>query len=132
MAKKILLCDDEPHILRAAEIKFVRAGFEVRCAADGVEGWQAIQEQHPDLVITDCQMPRMSGIELAERIHNTPETTHIPVIMLTGKGFELSHRELSEKFNVRTVLGKPFSPRELLRQAELLTREPVLANSTSP
>ena len=96
MSKKILLCDDEPHILRAAEIKFGRAGFEVICACDGEEGWQRVQEHLPDIVVTDCQMPRLNGIDLAERIHNDPRTSHVPVIMLTGKRFELSDRELRE------------------------------------
>ena len=135
MSTKILLCDDEPHILRAAEIKFQRAGYVVRCAFDGEEGWRLIQEQIPDLVITDCQMPRMSGIELAQRIHNDPATAHLPVIMLTGKGFELSHEELRNAFNVLEILGKPFSPRELLRRVEcILNPVPQLQaiRSTSP
>ena len=68
MSKRILLCDDEIHILRAAEFKFKRAGYEVVLAGDGEEGWERIQEQIPDIVITDCQMPRLSGLGLAERI----------------------------------------------------------------
>ena len=120
MSKIILLCDDEPHILRAAEIKFGRAGFEVICACDGEEGWQCMQEHLPDIVVTDCQMPRLSGIGLAERIHSDPRTSHIPVIMLTGKRFELSDRELRDKFNVVAIIGKPFSPRELLSRVETL------------
>lgn len=127
MPKRILLCDDEPHILRAAEIKFQRAGFEVRCASDGVEAWDRIQEQLPDIVITDCQMPRLSGIELAARIHDTASTARIPVIMLTGKEFELSQAQLRESYNVLAVLGKPFSPRDLLRRVEA-----ILGVSTTP
>ncbi len=118
MPNRLLLCDDEPHILRAAEIKFQHAGYDVMCAGDGQEGWERIQEQIPDLVITDCQMPRMSGIELAARIHNDPNTAHLPVIMLTGKGFELSHKQLRDSYNILAVLGKPFSPRDLLRRVD--------------
>ena len=126
MSKKILLCDDEPHILRACEIKFARAGFEVVCAYDGEEGWQCVQDQLPDIVVTDCQMPRLNGIGLAERIHNDPRTSHIPVLMLTGKRFELSGQELRDQFNIIALLGKPFSPRDLLSQVEkLLDQQPA-------
>lgn len=120
MSKRILLCDDEIHILRAAEFKFKRAGYEVVLACDGQEGWERIQEQMPDIVVTDCQMPRLSGLGLAERIKDNPATCHLPVIMLSGKGFELSEQEIREKYGIRSLVGKPFSPRELFQIAESL------------
>jgi Response regulators consisting of a CheY-like receiver domain and a winged-helix DNA-binding domain len=118
MAKRILLCDDEAHILRAAEFKFKRAGYEVVCAFDGQEGWERLLEHRPDIVVTDCQMPRLNGLQLAERIRSTPETAGLPVIMLSAKGFELSETEIREKFGINTLLAKPFSPRELFRRVE--------------
>ena len=120
MSKRILLCDDEIHILRAAEFKFKRAGYEVVLASDGEEAWELIQEQTPDIVVTDCQMPRMNGLGLAERIKDNPDTCHLPVIMLSGKGFELSEQVLQEKYGIRSLIGKPFSPRELFHQVETL------------
>jgi DNA-binding response OmpR family regulator len=120
MAISVLLCDDEVHILRASEFKFVRAGFDVRCASDGEEGWQAIQERHPDIVITDCQMPRLDGLGLAKRIHDDPTTTHIPVLMLTGKGFEIPRTDKWKECGIVEILPKPFSPRELLAKAQAL------------
>ena len=134
MTKRILLCDDEAHIVRAAEIKFTRAGFEVQVAFDGEEGWEKILECHPDIVVVDCQMPRLNGIAFAERIHNDPRTVQLPVIMLTGKGFELSHTEMREKYNILAVLSKPFSPRNLLERVEqLLANQPqeLLAGTAS-
>lgn len=116
--KSVLLCDDDVHILRAAEIKFSRAGFDVRSATDGLDAWREIERRCPDLVVTDCQMPRMSGLELVDRIRVTPSVQHLPVIMLTAKGFELSHETLLEQSGVAAVVCKPFSPRELLRMAE--------------
>ncbi len=118
MAKRILLCDDEAHILRAAEFKFKRAGYEVFCAFDGQDGWEQVLEHRPDIVVTDCQMPRLNGLQLAERIHVTPETSGLPVIMLSAKGFELSGTEIRERFGIRTLLAKPFSPRELFQRVE--------------
>jgi two-component system, OmpR family, alkaline phosphatase synthesis response regulator PhoP len=120
MSRRILLCDDEIHILRAAEFKFKRAGYEVILANDGEEGWDQIQQQLPDVVVTDCQMPRLSGLGLAQRIKNDPVTCQIPVIMLTGKGFELSEQEIQKEYGIRALIGKPFSPRELFQQVEAL------------
>jgi two-component system, OmpR family, alkaline phosphatase synthesis response regulator PhoP len=117
-AKRILLCDDEIHILRAAEFKLRRAGYDVVTAGNGEEGWQAIRERLPDMVVSDYQMPRLDGFGLVQRIRGCAETAHLPVMMLTAKGFELGHDELREKWGVIAVLAKPFSPRELLQRVE--------------
>jgi two-component system alkaline phosphatase synthesis response regulator PhoP len=130
MTKRILLCDDELHILRAAEFKFKRAGYEVLCANDGQEGWEFIEQGRPDIVVTDCQMPRLSGLGLAERIRNTPATADLPVIMLSAKGFELSLEELRARYGIRCLMTKPFSPRELFARVEaVLAGENVAARS---
>jgi DNA-binding response OmpR family regulator len=117
---RILLCDDDLHILRAAEFKFRRVGFTVDTASDGIEAWDAIQRAQPDLVITDCQMPRLGGIGLIERMRDNPATSDIPVLMLTAKGFELTSEELAERLNVLAVIPKPFSPRELLQKVKAI------------
>ncbi len=119
----VLLCDDEFHILRAAEFKFRRAGFDVLCAADGVEALERIEERLPDAVVTDCQMPRMNGLELIEQLRSRPQTAQIPILMLTAKGFELQADELRERFNVAGIVAKPFSPRELLRRVQELIED---------
>lgn len=131
MTKRILICDDELHILRAAEFKFKRAGYEVVCAADGHEGWEKIQEQRPDIVVTDCQMPRLSGLGLAERIRQTPATADLPVIMLSAKGFELSSADLRSHYGIHYLMAKPFSPRELFARVEavLAGEDAAVANS---
>ncbi len=116
--KRVLLCDDEIHILRAAEFKLKRAGYDVTTAGDGEEAWQAIEQQVPDVLITDCQMPRLDGLGLIERLRANPHTRQLPVFMLTAKGFELSEQELAGKWNIRGVIAKPFSPRELLKKVE--------------
>ena len=118
MSNKILLCDDEIHILRAAEFKVKRAGYDVRIAGDGEEGWEMIQEELPDLVVTDCQMPRLDGLGLIARAREHEATRQLPFFMLTAKGLELSHAELAEKLNVLGVISKPFSPRDLLRSID--------------
>lgn len=131
MCKKVLICDDEPSILRAAEFKFLRAGYQVITAGDGEEGWQAALEFQPSVIVTDCQMPRLNGLELAARLKNHPATSHIPVLMLTAKGFELPLDEVRERYGVRDVLAKPFSPRALFAAVEALLTPQETASASA-
>jgi len=131
MTKRILLCDDEIHILRAAEFKLKRAGHAVRTAADGEEAWALLKEELPEILITDYQMPRLDGLGLVERVRSDPATAVLPILMLTAKGFELNHDELARQWNVTAVMAKPFSPRELLQAVERLLEEPACAGGES-
>jgi DNA-binding response OmpR family regulator len=114
----VLLCDDELHILKAAEFKLSRAGYEVQCAGNGQEGWEAIQRRKPDILVTDLQMPHMTGLQLAEKVRATPQTCDLPIIMLTGKGYEMSKEQVAAQFGIARIMNKPFSPRELLQTVE--------------
>lgn len=123
MASRVLLVDDELHILRAAEFKLKRHGFDVMCACDGEDAWDQIQEHRPDIVVTDLQMPRLNGLGLIERLRNTPEFATLPVVMLTAKGFELSVEETMHKLGVLDIVNKPFSPRELCKRVQMALDE---------
>ena len=72
-------------------------------------------------------MPRLSGLGLAQRVKETPATSHLPVIMLSAKGFELSQEELRTNYGIRCLMAKPFSPRELFARVES-----VLAGELQP
>jgi two-component system, OmpR family, alkaline phosphatase synthesis response regulator PhoP len=124
MPKRVLLCDDEIHILRAAEFKLKKAGYDVQIANDGQEAWEAIQARKPDMLVTDFQMPRLDGFGLVQRLRENPATADLPVLMLTAKGYELSHEELAVNWRVLAVLAKPFSPRELLQHVNQVLGEP--------
>ncbi|MBN2023924.1 MAG: response regulator [Pirellulales bacterium] len=126
MTHRVLLCDDEIPIIRAAEFKIKKAGYDVRIAGDGEEAWQMIQAEMPDILVTDCQMPRLDGLGLVRRLREHPETRDLPVLMLTAKGFELSAEELARRWGVRDLIAKPFSPKGLLeRIREILHEQPV-------
>lgn len=118
MNKKVLLCDDEIHILRAAEFKVSKSGYDVRIARDGQEAWEMIQQELPDVLVTDVQMPRMNGFELSAQIRGDLKTKDLPILMLTAKGFELEHAELMNKWGIIDIVAKPFSPRELVRKID--------------
>ncbi|HLA83193.1 MAG TPA: response regulator [Thermoguttaceae bacterium] len=126
MTRKVLLCDDEIPILRAAEFKIKKAGYDVRVAGDGEEAWDMIRADCPDILVTDCQMPRLDGLGLVERLRAHEDTCDLPVLMLTAKGFELSEDELARRLKIRQLIAKPFSPRELLATIEnILQEQPV-------
>ncbi|MGQ9505169.1 MAG: response regulator [Thermogutta sp.] len=129
MVKKVLLCDDEFPILKAAEFKLKRAGFHVRCAGDGEAAWAIVCEDPPHLIVSDYQMPRVDGIQLLTRLRSSAATKDIPFILLTGKGFELDRDELVKTLNATEVLAKPFSPRDLLERVISILGEPSLAET---
>jgi len=80
--KKILVADDETHILHVVSLKLRNAGFNVLTARDGQEALELAQSELPDLIITDYHMPQLSGLELCQRLKQDPATSGIPAIML--------------------------------------------------
>ena len=119
----ILVVDDETHILHVVGLKLSNAGYEIITAEDGEEGLEVAVEQTPDLVITDFQMPFMTGLELSIALKDHEKTCEIPALMLTARGFSLTDEQLTQT-NIRGVISKPFSPREILDQvAELVGRD---------
>jgi len=101
-------------------MKFRRAGYQVLTARDPQEALEIAQNEIPDLVITDHQMPGGSGIDLCKSLKSTPSTSDIPAILLTAYDFSIVKESLGD-CNVRAVMAKPFSPRELLiRASEIL------------
>jgi two-component system alkaline phosphatase synthesis response regulator PhoP len=117
--KRILVCDDEPHILNVVASKLRNAGFEVLTARDGQEGLQVAGRERPDLIVTDYQMPCLSGLEMCAKLRENPSTILTPVVMLTARGYSLSDDTLAQT-NIRKVLVKPFSPREVLATVQEL------------
>jgi DNA-binding response OmpR family regulator len=118
MAFKILVADDEAPIANVVAMKLRNAGLEVIVAMDGLEAYELAVAERPDFMITDLQMPGMSGLELCARLAAELEGG-IPTILLTAKGFELTAESVRE-LPVRRIMTKPFSPRELLAQVQEL------------
>src|SRR5262249_51559048 len=118
MAKRILICDDEPHIALAVSMKFRNAGLQVQTARNGEEGWQLIQEVAPDMLITDCTMPGIDGLELCRRVRTLPHLQEMPIFLLTARGLELDPFVVREQFGIAKMILKPFSPRDLLRDVQ--------------
>ena len=113
----ILIVDDEAHIRHVVKLKLVKAGFDVLTAEDGEEGLEAALTHQPDLIISDYQMPFMSGLELCTELKQHDETDAIPALMLTARGFSIPAEALAQT-NILNVISKPFSPREILARVE--------------
>ena len=92
---------------------FAARGYDVIEAVDGEDAWSKVRAGGIDLVLTDHQMPLMTGLELAGRIADEPNTRHIPVLMLTARGFRLDAEEIVAS-RIVELIAKPFSPRVLL------------------
>jgi two-component system alkaline phosphatase synthesis response regulator PhoP len=122
--KKILIADDEVHIVQIVAMKFRNNGFEVVTADNGTDAYNLCCEEKPDIIVTDYQMPGMTGIELVGKLRQEPEFTDIPVIILTEKDFAIED-EQKDELRIAECLSKPFSPKELLARVES-----VLAHST--
>ena len=117
MSYKVMVVDDEAHIVQVLSLKLRNAGYEVITAADGEEGYELATTTVPDVVITDFQMPYMTGLEMCKAMAQHELTRNIPVILLTARGYALDDRDL-EIGNIKDVLSKPFSPRALVLQVK--------------
>jgi len=115
--QRILCVDDEAHILQVTSLKLRNAGYEVITATDGEEAFELASARPPDLVITDFQMPYMTGVELCRALKGNASTANVPVIILTARGYALDESDLCVG-NIRHVVSKPFSPRAILEMVQ--------------
>jgi two-component system alkaline phosphatase synthesis response regulator PhoP len=117
ITKKVLVADDEVHIIHVVAIKLRNNGYEVVTADNGAEAFELACEEKPDIVVTDYQMPRMTGLELIDKLRRCEQTKDIPVIMLTARNFAISQQQ-QEELRISECISKPFSPKELLGNIE--------------
>ncbi len=113
MPKRILAVDDEPHIRRIVQVALQKVGYTVVTAANGIEGLE-LAASHPDLIILDVQMPYMDGFELLKTLRENPQTSDIPVIMLTAKSEDEDVIHGWES-GADSYLTKPFYEVELIQ-----------------
>jgi len=115
--KKVLVVDDEIHIVHVVAIKLRNNGYEVISAQNGAEAFELASQEKPDIVVTDYQMPVMTGLELVAKLRQCEVTKEMPVIMLTARSFAIEDDQ-KQKLQISAFLSKPFSPKELLRCIE--------------
>lgn len=120
--RTVLVADDDPDILALMAVKLRVAGYEVVEAADGDEAVARAVETVPDLIVLDVSMPGRSGIDVCRQVRDHPRLRGVPVIMLTARD-EATATTLGYLAGADLYLGKPFSPREVVRHVDdLLVR----------
>ncbi len=113
MSGQVLICDDHPYITKMVELSLLKDGLQPETCSSGEAAWRSIELNSPQLLICDCEMPGMNGLELCRRIRSDERFENLPIILLTAKAFQLSSTVLKQELNIIAIIKKPFSPREL-------------------
>ena len=115
--KKILIADDEPHVLRVLKMSLEKEGYAVDVCANGNEAVARLAQEQPDILITDIQMPQMTGEELCKYIQQRMPNRRFLIFVLTSRT-EIEHREWSRGINNLLFLEKPVSIRDLVEKLD--------------
>ncbi len=118
-APTIMVVDDSITVRKVTTRLLERHEMNVVTAKDGVDAIEKLQDQIPDLMLLDIEMPRMDGFEVARHMRNSPHLDHIPIIMITSRTGD-KHRNLAFRLGVKGYLGKPYQEIDLLRDINAL------------
>ena len=129
--EKLLVVDDDPFIARLLEIELAAAGYQVRVANDGEQAIQLVQQDAPDLVITDVMMPHVDGFELTRLLRQDPRTAAVSVIILTARGLSADKLE-GFAIGADDYIVKPFDTPELLARVRGVLRRSKEMKDESP
>jgi two-component system chemotaxis response regulator CheY len=124
---RILVCEDNVALSGVICFNLVRAGFQVTSVSNGRHALDALEKNTFDLVLSDQQMPMMTGIQLCENFRQLPAHRRTPFILLTAKCMEIDFGKLQQTLGISAALPKPFSPSELVTCIE----EALAANCSS-
>ena len=114
----ILICDDDPVVHESLGLCLSSEGYEHQSAYDGQQALELMESLHPDMIVLDLMMPKMSGIDVCRNIR---QNSSVPIIMLTAKGEEID-RILGLELGADDYIVKPFSPREVLARIKAVLR----------
>ena len=121
----ILIADDDPVVHESLGLYLSSEGYEHQSAYDGQQALEMVESLHPDMVVLDLMMPRVSGIDVCRTIR---QTSSLPIIMLTAKGEEID-RILGLELGADDYIVKPFSPREVIARIKAVSRRIGQTNS---
>lgn len=119
--EKILVVDDEMHIVELIKYNLENSGYKAHAAYDGQEALKIAEERDVDLIILDLMLPDMDGLEVCKALKKREKTSSIPIIMLTAKGEEFD-KILGLELGADDYITKPFSVRELMARVKVILR----------
>ena len=122
MAKRILIVDDEVHLVEMVKMRLEAAGYEIISAYDGQEGFDKAKRDKPDLIILDLMLPKMDGYKVCGLLKNDARYSKIPIIMFTARVQEEDVR-LGKDLGAEEYVTKPFDPKILLSKIKELLGE---------
>jgi DNA-binding response OmpR family regulator len=132
MRPKILVVDDEEDVYRLMAFHFAKAGFDACWARDGEEGMHQVIDEHPDAVVLDVMLPRLSGIEVCKKLRDDPRTIHLSVVMLSARA-EPEDRRIGVASGANRYLTKPCSPADVVNVLrELIESEALREGNAAP
>ena len=131
MSAKILFADDDPVVSQYVDVVLRQAGYTVFQARDGVEAMERVRQSPPDLILLDVIMPRLDGLEVLRALRENPDTSQIPVIMLTQKA-HVEDLVKGLESGADDYVPKPFAPQELLGRIHSLLKRSEKVRALGP
>jgi len=122
MAKKILIVDDEPEIVKMVTLRLKASGYEILSGTTGEDALKLTKEQNPDLILLDVMMPPPNGFKVCRTLKDDPDYKHIPIILLTAKATE-SDQFWGTESGADDYVTKPYNAEELLEKIKKLLEE---------
>jgi len=123
MANKIMIVDDEPDVVDLVKLVLKSEGYDVITAYSGREALEKIGKDVPDLILLDIMMPQMDGWEVYQRIRADPQTSKVPVAMLTAKSQSIDKMIGLHVVQVDDYITKPFGRAELLERVKKILKD---------
>lgn len=130
MPAQLLLVDDEPGLREAVKDYLQESGFTVQVASNAHDGWELVQQNTPDLVISDIMMPQVDGYQFLKQLREDPRFKTLPVVFLTAKGMT-TDRIQGYQAGVDAYLPKPFDPDELVAIVENILKRRAAATQAT-
>jgi two-component system, OmpR family, alkaline phosphatase synthesis response regulator PhoP len=118
---KLILIEDEEDIAELIRLQAEISGYEFSHSADGLNGYEAVCREKPDLIILDLMLPGQNGLDVCRKVKMNPELRHIPIIMISAKSEE-TDVVLGLELGADDYVTKPFSPRILLSRVKAVMR----------
>ena len=112
---QILIAEDNMALASVMRFNLERVGMRTVVARNGLEAWNHLQHDDFDFLVTDHQMPELTGCDLCRRMRNDARFADTPIVLLTSKGLELELPKLREDLGILALFPKPFSPLEIVQ-----------------